>query len=285
MIGQERLLTRIDKMIEAGFPRFTIICGNKQSGRKTIARYIAKALDAHLINSDIKVDDVREIIDLAYKQTEPIVYLLADADKMSPAAKNALLKITEEPPRKAYFIMTLQDINNTLETIKSRAVILNIDPYTPNDLIQYAELKGYNLNKEEEDIIINICTVPGEIDLIVRYNILEFYNFIETVIDNIGIVNGANAFKIGQRLNYKEDDGGWDIGLFMRAVMYICRKKMDINPISQYRDSIQITSKYLSELNITGINKASTIDMWILEMRGIWRNLYIKEKRDNSAII
>jgi hypothetical protein len=270
MIGQERLLTRIDKMIEAGFPRFTIICGNKQSGRKTIARRIAKALGAHLINSNIKVDDVREIIDLAYKQTEPIVYLLADVDKMSSAAKNALLKITEEPPRKAYFIMTLQDINNTLATLKSRATVLNIDPYTPKEILDYAEFKQYELSKEEQDIVSNLCTVPGEVDLLMRYNILEFYNFVKTVIDNIGIVNGANAFKIGLKLNYKENDGGWDIGLFMRAIMFVCRDRMIEQPLLQYKESIRITSKYLSQLNITGINKSSTIDMWILEMRGIW---------------
>jgi len=270
MIGQERLLTRIDKMIEAGFPRFTIICGNKQSGRKTIARRIVKALDAHLINSNIKVDDVREIIDLAYKQTEPIVYLLADADKMSPAAKNALLKVTEEPPRKAYFIMTLKDINNTLGTLKSRGTILNIDPYTPKEILDYAEFKQYELSKEEQDIVSNLCAVPGEVDLLMRYNILEFYDFVKTVIDNIGTVNGANAFKIGLKLNYKDNDRGWDISLFLRAIMFVCRDRMIEEPLPQYKESIRVTSKYLSQLSITGINKPSTIDMWILEMRGIW---------------
>ena len=270
MIGQERLLTRIDKMIEAGFPRFTIICGSKQSGRKLIASRIAKGLNAHLIKSDIKVDNVREIIALAYKQSEPTLYLLPDADKMSPAAKNALLKITEEPPRKAYFIMTLADIGSTLATLKSRGTVLSIDPYTPDNLLEYAEVKGYQLNENEIEIVSNICTVPGEVDLIARYDILAFYEFVETVIDNIGVVNGANAFKIGLKLGYKEDDGGWDISLFMRAIMYLCRQKMNTEPVHQYRDSIAITSKYLSQMSVTGINKSSTIDMWILEMRGIW---------------
>ena len=80
----------------------------------------------------------------------------------------------------------------------------------------------------------------------------------------------GKCIQIGLKLSYKEDDGGWDIALFLRTIMYICRKKMDTKPIQQYRDSIAITSKYLSQINITGINKSSTIDMWILEMRGIW---------------
>jgi len=270
MIGQERLLTKIDRMIEIGFPRFSIICGEAGSGKKTIAKIIAKKLEAHLIISEIKVDNIREIIDLAYKQSEPTLYLIPDTDKMSNAAKNALLKVTEEPPRKAYFIMTLNDINNTLETLKSRGTVLNIDLYTPNEILDYAKAKQYELTKEEQDIVSNLCTVPGEVDLLMRYNILEFYDFVEKVIDNIGTVNGANAFKIGLKLNYKDNDGGWDISLFLRAIMFVCRDRMIEEPLPQYKESIRITSKYLSQLNITGINKSSTIDMWILEMRGIW---------------
>lgn len=270
MIGQERLLTKIDRMIEIGFPRFSIICGEAGSGKKTIAKTIAKKLEAHLIISEIKVDNIREIIDLAYKQSEPTLYLIPDTDKMSNAAKNALLKVTEEPPRKAYFIMTLKDINNTLETLKSRGMILNIDPYTPKEILDYAEFKQYELSKEEQDIVSNLCVVPGEVDLLMRYNVLEFYDFVKTVIDNIGIVSGANAFKIGLKLNYKENDGGWDIGLFLRAIMFVCKDRMLEQPLLQYKESIRITSKYLSQLNITGVNKPSTIDMWILEMRGIW---------------
>ena len=269
MIGQEKLQNQIAKMIEKGFPRFTIIAGGRHSGKSLIAKEIARQLDARLINSNIKVDEVREVINLAYKQVDPTVYLLENTDKMSIAAKNALLKITEEPPRKAYFIMTLQDVNNTLATLRSRGTILNIDPYTPDELLEYAEIKGYELKDEEAKIVTNICTVPGEVDVLMRYDVLDFYSFIETVVSSIGVVNGANAFKIGAKLNYKEDDGGWDITLFMRAVMFVYRQLMIKSPAPQYRDSIKITSKYSSQLNITGINKPSTIDMWILEMRAI----------------
>lgn len=269
MIGQEKLQNQIANMIEKGFPRFTIIAGGRHSGKSLIAKEIARQLDARLINSNIKVDEVREVINLAYKQVDPTVYLLENTDKMSTAAKNALLKITEEPPRKAYFIMTLQDVNNTLATLRSRGTILNIDPYTPDELLEYAEIKGYDINDEEAKIVTNICTVPGEVDVLMRYDVLDFYNFIETVVSSIGVVNGANAFKIGAKLNYKEDDGGWDITLFMRAVMFVYRQLMIKSPSPQYRDSIKITSKYLSQLNITGINKPSTIDMWILEMRAM----------------
>lgn len=280
MIGQKELIRHIDKMTggaDIALPRFIIIVGAKNSGRKMISSYIAKKAGATLVTSDIKVDAIREIIPLAYKQSEPTIYLLPDADKMSPAAKNALLKVTEEPPRKAYFIMTIQDEQQTLATLRSRGTIMRINPYTPDELIQYAnrETTNFCLSDYEEAIVSEICQVPGDVDTLVRYNMKDFYKYIETVIDNIGVVNGANAFKIGSKLSYKEDDGGWDITLFMRAVMAICRNRIDTEPdyAAQYLASIRATSKYLSELAVTGINKSSTIDMWILAMRKVWQEV------------
>jgi len=273
MIGQKKLLFKIDEMINNNnFPRFTIIHGNNNSGRKTISKYIATKLNARLIISGIKVDDIREIISLAYKQSEPTVYLLPGIDKMSIQAKNALLKITEEPPKKSYFILTLMDINNLLPTLISRASILAIDPYSKEDLLDYIDYKKYQLTNEQEAIILDICNDPGEIDLLYSYNIIDFYNYIEIVIDNIATVTGPNAFKIGLKLKFKEEDEGWDITLFLKAVMNIYNKKIIIEPLVQYKDSIITTSKYLAETKINGINKSYIIDMWILDIRQIWLN-------------
>lgn len=269
MIGQHKLLHTVDKMVDNGFPRFTIICGLQSSGKKLVAKYISNKLMAQFIPCDTKVDSIRQVISLAYKQSMPTVYLVADADKMSPAAKNALLKITEEPPRKAYFIMTLTDINNTLSTLKSRGMVFNIDPYTPTDIQDYIHYKQYVLDKEETNIVTNLCTVPGEVDLLMTYNIKDFYNYVRLVIDNIGKVSGANAFKIGQKLKYKDEDSGWNITLFMRALMYNYLNILDTNKDRCY-NSIKVVSKYLAQLNTTGINKSATIDMMILELRGIW---------------
>lgn len=269
MIGQEKLLGKIDKLSVNNFPRFIILCGPKHSGKHLISKYIAKKLNATLVDSGIKVDEIRETISLAYKQSEPTVYLLADADKMSPAAKNAILKVTEEPPRKAYFIMTLTDLNNTLATLKSRGTVFTVDRYFPRQLLEYATSKGYNFTDEEQDYIMGICATPGEVDTLCSYNITEFYQFVETVAENIGKVNGANAFKIGARLSYKEEDEGYDVTIFLRTLMSVYLSRIHQSPLRTV-SSIKVISKHLAEMNTTGINKSATMDMLILELRGIW---------------
>lgn len=269
MIGQKVLLSKIDRLAACGFPRFIILSGPKHSGKHLIANRIAKKLNATLVDSGIKVDEIRETIGLAYKQSEPTVYLLADADKMSPAAKNAILKVTEEPPRKAYFIMTLVDLNNTLATLKSRGTVLSMDRYSPGELLEYAASKGYTFTSEEETIVMGACSTPGEVDTLATYNVTEFYEFVETVADNIGKVNGANAFKIGTRLSYKEEDEGYDVTLFLRALADVYLSRTHETPLRSVL-SIKEISKYLAEMNTTGINKSATMDMLILELRGIW---------------
>ena len=269
MIGQKVLLGRIDRLFAYGLPRFIILCGPKHSGKHLISKYIAKKLNATLVDCGIKVDEVRETINLAYKQSEPTVYLLADADKMSPAAKNAILKVTEEPPRKAYFIMTLTDINNTLATLKSRGAVLTMDMYHPGELRDYAESRGYKFTPGEHSTLMNTCSTPGEVDILSGYNVTEFHDFVETVADNIGKVNGANAFKVGSRLSYKEEDTGYDVTLFLRALQYAYLKRANDTP-HRSALSIRIIGKYLAEMNTTGINKSATMDMLILDLRSIW---------------
>ena len=123
MIGQRVLRDRITgQIIKGRFPRFSIIIGEKGSGKKTLATEIRHQLFANEVVTDTKVDSIREIIELAYKVNDTTVYIIPDCDNMSSAAANALLKVTEEPPKNAYFILTCENEENLLQTIRSRGV-------------------------------------------------------------------------------------------------------------------------------------------------------------------
>ena len=68
---------------------------------------------------------INKVIELAYKQTEPIIYLIQNADRMSLNAKNSLLKLVEEPPNNAYVFMELQQMENTFDAASSAPVSLS----------------------------------------------------------------------------------------------------------------------------------------------------------------
>lgn len=272
MLGQRRLLDDIEELGK-NFPRFAILVGAKGSGKKMVAQRVAKQLGAHLVTVETKVVNIREAVDMAYKQKSPILYLIPDTDHMSPAAKNALLKVTEEPPRQAYFILTVENLENTLATIQSRGTVFHMYPYSPRDLKKYAK-SLYDVNEQELEILVNVCITPGEISKVVGSNILGFYEYVEKVISNIGEVSGANAFKIADALKFKDGDPGYDVILFLRAVMYYYTKQAlttDQNPIWLFK-SVGVTSACLRDMRINGINRRSLFDMWILDIRQIWRS-------------
>lgn len=280
MIGQIELQEKINRLIQNGFPRFTIITGQKGQGKKYIAKYIANKLKYNIIQlQDLKIDTIREIIELAYKQTEPIIYILADADNMSIGAKNSLLKLLEEPPQQAYFIMTLQDINNTLSTIKSRCRELKMDNYTVEDIENFINEINPNISELEKCILLDSCTNKYQIELFIKYGIQDFYNYVEKVVDNIAKVQSANSFKLAEKLDTKQDGNGYDIELFLNLFRMICSDRIMIQlneenceQLPLMSKAIQITSKIMQKLNINGINRQLLLDLWILRIREIWRN-------------
>lgn len=74
-------------------------------------------------NISIGIDEIREIRQLAFMR--PMagryrVFILEEAERMSIEAANALLKILEEPPIYAYFILLTSNIDLIPATIRSR---------------------------------------------------------------------------------------------------------------------------------------------------------------------
>lgn len=273
MVGQKHLLQTIDTLIKNNtFPRFAILSGVKGSGKKLISNDIAHKLCDTVINIGIKVDDIREMIKSAYKLTTPCAYIIADADNMSLAAKNALLKVTEEPPNNAYFIMTLQDANRTLDTIRSRGVVFTMEIYTAVEIEEYIKTNiDYGDNMR---IYMDLCENIGDVIALNSYDVEKFYDYVELVVDNIATVSGANSFKIGDKINLKNDEDKYDLTLFFRAFIEVCVNKAtdemnagNKSEMQLFLNWMKITCKYLRELGINGINKSAIFDCWLLDIR------------------
>lgn len=78
----------------------------------------------------IPVDEIRKICMDAYivpNEAQGKVYLLFDADRMLPPAQNAFLKVLEEPPQSILFLLTCENAENLLRTIRSRVTIFDLD--------------------------------------------------------------------------------------------------------------------------------------------------------------
>jgi len=76
---------------------------------------------------EIYVEQIRTVVADAVilpNEAEKKVYIIREAEKMNPDAQNALLKILEEPPRFAAFILVTAAEGALLETVRARCAVL-----------------------------------------------------------------------------------------------------------------------------------------------------------------
>lgn len=269
-IGQESNLRYLRQCMDCGkMPRFLILLGPKHFGKKTMAQYIAK----HIIKSqptetEPSIDSVRAVIEIAYKATAPTCYVFGDCDNMTTAALNALLKVTEEPPRRAYFILTSS--TDVLETLASRACVLQMQSYTQDQLRQFTY--------DEYDL--KVATSPGEV-VALNGKSKELYEFCKDVLQSMGTVTGVNAMKIPGYLALKPDADGYDPYLFfqgMRAVIVEAAVAAGMGKLTgealwaevdKMQRLLRVCSDYQSKINKKGVRKDSLMDMWVLDMRAV----------------
>lgn len=282
IIGQKDLLDKIQKQIdEELFPRFSIFVGASGSGKKTIMRYIAKTKMRMAVYEleDVKVDTVRKMIDDSYKVATPTVYIMADAQNMSLAAKNAILKITEEPPNKAYFMISTTSLEELLDTIKSRGTTYYMRPYSLEEKEQYLDAKKKRLDDYNRDLILEVSNTLHDIDKLLKSNPGDMYDYIDYVLDNVADINMAHVLKLPQKIAFKEEDDKFDLMLFWKMCCYNLKNRLDedMDHAKMYADMISCTVRKMSEVHTPSVSKSNTYDMWLLDLRKIIKKYKVDE--------
>ncbi len=169
IIGQEQIKEHLRNALLADkVSHAYLISGEKSSGKEFIAKVFAMALQCerggaepcqechsckqalsdnhpdivrvtHEKPNTISVDDIRVQVnhDVALKPYSGShkVYIINEAEKMTPQAQNALLKTLEEPPSYAVILLLTSNVSALLPTIVSRCVALNMKPVA-DDLVK-----------------------------------------------------------------------------------------------------------------------------------------------------
>lgn len=171
IIGHDNIIEHIkNAVVMDKVSHAYIFNGEKGSGKKTLARAFAKTLQceiggsescgschsciqtdsgnqpdiiwiAHDKPSSIGVDDLREqlIGDIQIKpySSRYKIYIIAEAEKMTVQAQNAVLKTIEEPPAYGIIIFLTTNVEVFLPTILSRCIVFNLRPVSEELSVKY----------------------------------------------------------------------------------------------------------------------------------------------------
>ena len=254
MIGQKNNInTLMQWRCNKSVPRFIIISGDIGSGRLTLAKVIIKMINAKGIIMGNGIAEVRDTIENAYTITNTTCYIFRNADDMKNEAKNALLKVVEEPPNNAYFIMTVQNIDNMLGTIKSRGTVIKMEPYTREEL----------LSATNDEILLKYCSNIGQTMEDVE-NIKNAEYLVEEVFQAFRNKSGTQLLKACTNLRGKQTETDkCDCTLFMR----VFRKNiLSLDTSLLQSISIYHISRCMQEISRNTINKKASVECMLISI-------------------
>ena len=119
---------------------------------------------------EIAIDDIRKIYDFFHVSSSMHDYriiIIDSIDDLNNNSANALLKILEEPPKKTIFFLICHNINNILDTIKSRTRILNFSPLK-DELVErllYDNITNINNNLVQNLVYLSSGSIGTAYDL------------------------------------------------------------------------------------------------------------------------
>lgn len=166
LLGNESIKNSLKMALTTRFPQAILLTGPEGSGKSTLAHIIASALlcdnndikpcdkctSCHKINNsihpdltiidensqDIKVETARFLKSDCFilpNDSARKVYIIKHAQNINIQAQNILLKTLEEPPSFAFFILTCENENNLLPTIRSRVIKFALSPIDESDIL------------------------------------------------------------------------------------------------------------------------------------------------------
>lgn len=238
IIGNKLILSTINKSVEnKTFSHSYIFSGNYGLGKKTIAEYFAKTILCETnsacgicpscvsINNknnpdivyvkptkkSLGVQDIRsqviQKLNLKPYKYDYKIFILENCETITIESQNALLKSIEEPPDYAIFFLITENLNNFLNTILSRCIILKVKPVLEQDVFNFL-ISNTDISNEEAKFVSNYSdgNIGFALDLIKDEDFKENRNKIIEYSTSIGNLNLVQILKLVKSFDKFKDD-------------------------------------------------------------------------------
>lgn len=137
----------------------TIVTQQCQAGAYPNYFIIRQSIDEDgKLKNDITIEQVRNLLNSLKQKAAvegPRIIIIDAVDNLNRQAANALLKMLEEPPHNAFFLLICHGAGSVLPTIRSRCLLINFKPLSNNDMTQV-------IGQQVDPLVISMASgAPG----------------------------------------------------------------------------------------------------------------------------
>lgn len=270
LVGQSKNLELINKWSE--LPQFLIIQGDEHTGKNYMVLYLCKkfGLRYNLIGNS--VNNVRSLVNTMTSGSKD-VYHFDNFNTATLQAKNALLKVTEEPLPGNHIIITG---GPQIKTLESRAKRIIMSPYT------FEEVNKYIGDKiQDEQYKINLynagINTPAKFSYYQNYENLQ--NIMNTAYEIFSKITYLSTYTYIPLLNQFDDrydkDKKDDCMLFLDMLINLIETRLKTNYLYSYTTALEILIDARQQLR-----KEPTLKRKML----LFRTFYTIQQYNNGGI-
>ena len=156
------------------------------------------------MRTQIAVDDVRKIS--AFMSLTPAeggwrIVIVDGAEEMNQSSANALLKILEEPPRRALLVLTCTAPGRLLPTIRSRCRRLRLDPLKADAMERLLSIYLPEQSAEERGRLVTVAEgSPGRALMLAQDDGLKVAGLVDEVLAALPELKPAKAYAVADAL-------------------------------------------------------------------------------------
>ena len=272
--GNELQKKIISSMIEKDrLVHSIILTGDKGLGKFTFAKEIAKqvayannlnkniqnCVDINIIDGNLcgsivinNIRDIKSKINIAPHEGIKKIQIIANCEKMTVAAQNAILKSLEEPSQSTIFILTTSNICKLLSTIKSRAIVINMSELSEPEAIKILSSRA-SINQISK-IALFVKIFGGNIGLVesLLNNISEDSDLIKNCENFLFSIAYGNRYKIMDILSQYQNSTSLSSFLEIFKIYFekilkthLTKKNLDDLLINHSSENFSFLEKYI----------------------------------------
>lgn len=230
---------------DSGIGKYKIACEFAKQILKTESldnypdfKVISKKAD----KKDILVEQIRkELIDEVYivpAAGDRKVYIINNAEALTVAAQNTLLKTLEEPPKYITIILVSSNISAFLTTILSRVTKISFEG------ISDEELKAYIYEKYKvtfkDNILKYLNGSIGKAEDVIENNLLEKFEAVDELYGLLNELNAIGAMKYSTNIDFSNDD----LLDYLEYVLYLNDKFNCVKIVENAKNRLKFNGNY-----------------------------------------